>query len=263
MGDSYAILPAAQAAVARRAIAEESQKRAHVVVYLSGAHAYGFPSPDSDLDLKCVHIADTEALLGLRAPVTTFDRAEIVDGVEIDYTSNELGHVLAGILGGNGNFLERVLGSTVLETSPLHDELGPLVTGCLSKRFHRHYRGFAASQKKAMEEKPTAKKALYVLRTALTGTHLLRTGTLVTDLTQLMDAYGFGEARSLLEEKQKAERQVLADDARHYWTRELERAFAALDQAEQASSLPDEPTSGDAVDAWLVGARRERLAARS
>ncbi len=179
------------------------------------------------------------------------------------YTSNEIGHVLAGILGGNGNFLERVLGSTVLETSPLHDELRPLVTGCLSKRFHRHYRGFAASQKKAMEEKPTAKKALYVLRTALTGTHLLRTGTLVTDLTQLMDAYGFGEARSLLEEKQKAERQVLADDARHYWTRELERAFAALDQAEQASSLPDEPTSGDAVDAWLVGARRERLAARS
>lgn len=84
MGDSYAILPAAQAVVARTAIAEESQKRAHVVVYLSGAHAYGFPSPDSDLDLKCVHIADTEALLGLRAPVTTFDRAEIVDGVEID-----------------------------------------------------------------------------------------------------------------------------------------------------------------------------------
>lgn len=260
MGDRYAILPPAQAAVARAAIAQESGKRHHVVVYLSGAHAYGFPSPDSDLDLKCVHIADTESLLGLRPPATTFDRAEIVEGVEIDYTSNELGHVLAGILAGNGNFLERILGSTAVETSALHEELRALVSRCLSKRFHRHYRGFAGSQKKAMEEKPTAKKALYVLRTALTGTHLLRTGALVTDLTELMDGYGFGEARSLLEEKQKAERQALADDARTFWTRELDRALAALDRAEQESALPDQAAASDAVEAWLVRTRRARLA---
>ena len=32
-----------------------------MVVLLSGAHAYGFPSPDSDLDLKAIHLADTES----------------------------------------------------------------------------------------------------------------------------------------------------------------------------------------------------------
>src|SRR3954471_15803676 len=73
---------------------QEEARREHVVVYLSGAHAYGFPSPDSDLDLKAIHIAKTADLLGFEVPVPTVDRAEILDGVEIDYTSNELAHAL-------------------------------------------------------------------------------------------------------------------------------------------------------------------------
>ena len=46
-----AILEADQRRVARRFLAAEEEQRRHLVVYLSGAHAYGFPSPDSDLDL--------------------------------------------------------------------------------------------------------------------------------------------------------------------------------------------------------------------
>ena len=74
-----------QATIGDRVIAEEEAKREHLVVYLSGAHAYGFPSPDSDLDLKCIHIAPTGALVGFEPPAVTFDRAEIIEGVEIDY----------------------------------------------------------------------------------------------------------------------------------------------------------------------------------
>lgn len=112
--------------------------REHVVVYLSGAHAYGFPSPDSDLDLKAIHIAPTEALLGLAPVVLTYDRAEVIEGVEIDYTSNELASALAGILLGNGNFLERILGRTVFVSSSysrhLHETLRPIVKATLSRR---------------------------------------------------------------------------------------------------------------------------------
>src|SRR6476659_5439480 len=104
-------------AVADRVIDEESARREHVVVYLSGAHAYGFPSPDSDLDLKAIHVAKTADLLGFEPQAPTVDRAEILDGVEIDYTSNELAHALSGILAGNGNFLERVLGRLVPQAS--------------------------------------------------------------------------------------------------------------------------------------------------
>jgi hypothetical protein len=76
----------------------------------------------------------------------TVDRAEVIDGVEVDYTSNELAHTLAGILGGNGNFLERVLGRMTARASTLLEELRPIARRSLSRRVHRHYRGFALNQ---------------------------------------------------------------------------------------------------------------------
>lgn len=77
------VLTSAQHAVMERVLDEEDTRREHVVVYLSGAHAYGFPSPDSDLDLKAIHVAKTADLLGLEIPPPTFDRAEVIDGVRL------------------------------------------------------------------------------------------------------------------------------------------------------------------------------------
>jgi predicted nucleotidyltransferase len=257
----FTVLSAEQASVARTVLAEEAAQRDHVVVYLSGAHAYGFPSPDSDLDLKAIHLARTESLLGLRPPTLTHDRMGFVQGVEIDYTSNELGLALAGILKGNGNFLERVLGTCTLLTSPLHEELVPLVQRSLSRRVHAHYRGFATSQQRSLIGSPTVKKLLYVLRTTLTGTHLLRSGQLVTDVTQLLDEYGFAEARQLVSAKLRGERTLLTEAERDRWQASLARAFAALDAAEQASVLPPEPAPTDvaALEHWLIATRRARL----
>ena len=65
-------------AVADRFLAEASARREPLVVALSGAHAYGFPSPDSDLDLKAIHIAPTRALLGLRPDTPPVEHTEIV-----------------------------------------------------------------------------------------------------------------------------------------------------------------------------------------
>ena len=245
--------------IADRVLDEESARREHVVVYLSGAHAYGFPSPDSDLDLKAIHIAPTERLLGLVLPVMTFDRAEIIEGVEIDYTSNEIAAVLAGILGGNGNFLERVLGRTAVRTSALHEALRPIVQANLTRRVHRHYRGFAAGQQRELEKRPTVKKLLYVLRTALTGTHLLLTGELETDLTRLLDDYALGDARELVAAKQAGER-VAADPALlEAWRPRLDQILGRLDAAYAGSVLPEEPPHPEEVEAWLVEARRDRL----
>ncbi len=144
-------LSEAQLAVMMRVLDEEEARREHVVVYLSGAHAYGFPSPDSDLDLKAIHVAKTADLLGFEVPLPTVDRAEVIEGVEIDYTSNELAHALAGILGGNGNFFERMLGRMTARASPLLEELRPIAQRALSRRVHRHYRGFALNQLRFLE----------------------------------------------------------------------------------------------------------------
>lgn len=253
------VLTAEQKAIMARVLDEEESRREHVVVYLSGAHAYGFPSPDSDLDLKAIHVARTDDLLGFEAPPPTVDRAEVLEGVEIDYTSNELAHALSGILGGNGNFLERVLGRTVALASPLLDSLRPVARRALSRRVHRHYRGFAANQLRFVEKEPTAKKLLYVLRTTLTGIHLLETGELEADLTRVMDRYGVPDAAALVERKRAGERVALDPAQLDAWRPRVDALFARLDAARDASPLPETPPNEEEVRAWLLDARRRRL----
>src|SRR5258708_23410201 len=111
--DPWSVLTAKQAEVARAFLAERERERRHLVIYLSGAHAYGFPSPDSDLDLKCVHVARTHELVGLTPADEARDRLEIIQGVELDYGSNELAPALRGAVQGNGHFLERLFGELV------------------------------------------------------------------------------------------------------------------------------------------------------
>src|SRR5216683_7202399 len=125
------VLTERQRAVAERFLERESALRRHLVVSLSGAHAYGFPSPDSDLDLKAIHIEDTAKLLSLEWVQAPAERLEVIDGVEVDYSSNEIRDVLLGIVRGNGNFIERVLGALRLRGSPQLQELKPLVRASL------------------------------------------------------------------------------------------------------------------------------------
>ena len=239
---------------------EESAARAHLVVSLSGAHAYGFPSPDSDLDLKAIHIEPTARLIGLSPPVLHATRLEVIDGVEIDYSSNELGSVLAAIIQGNGNYAERILGALSLRSSDEHAELRPIVERSLSQRIYRHYHGFARAQLQEFDAapRPTAKKLLYVLRTALTGVHVLRSGKIVPDLTMLVDESGFAEARELVAQKRAGERVVLEEPLRGKWRAQAERAFALLDEALARSPLPAEAPNRDEIEAWLLETRRRR-----
>ena len=252
------VLSGIQTAVTNRVLGQESAVRRHLVVSLSGAHAYGFPSPDSDLDLKAIHIESTPRLLSLSPPSLHFDRMEVIDGVEVDYTSNELHPVLVGILGGNGNYIERVLGALALRSSPEHEELRPVVERSLSRRVYRHYHGFASGQLRGFENAavPTAKKVLYVLRTALTGVHLLRTGELVTDVTRHLDEHGFATARELVDRKRAGERAELDVATRERWLREVGRAFALLDDARDHSPLPEDSANRAEVDSWLKSVRR-------
>jgi uncharacterized protein len=254
-----AALTSHQLEVMERVLDEEDARREHLVVYLSGAHAYGFPSPDSDLDLKAIHVAPTGDLVGLVVPPPTVDRAEIVDGVEIDYTSNELAHALSGILAGNGNFIERVLGRTAARRSAALDQLRPLVQASLSRRAHRHYRGFALNQLSFLQKDPTVKKLLYVLRTTLTGTHLLRTGELEPDLTRLLDEHGIADAAELVERKRSGERVGVDPELLEAWLPRVGDLLLRLDDARERSPLPEEPANEDEIRDWLLDTRRARF----
>ena len=251
--ERMSVLSEHQERVMKRVLAEESAHREHVVVYLSGAHAYGFPSPDSDLDLKAIHIAKTDDLLGFEPPAPTFDRAEVIEGVEIDYTSNELAHALSGMLAGNGNFIERVLGRLTIESSSMLLDLRLRAKSFLSRRVHKHYRGFAQNQLRFAETEPSAKKLLYVLRTAMTGIHLLETGELETDLTRLMP-----EAMPLVQRKRTGERVAIDRSLLDEWRPRIDALFVRLDRARDTSPLPEEPTGVSELRDFLVAVRRQR-----
>lgn len=258
MTDPWSVLTPAQAATARRWLADREREQRHLVIYLSGAHAYGFPSPDSDLDLKCVHVAPTAELVGLAPVEDPPDRIEIVDGVELDYGSNELAPVLRGILKGNGNFLERILGDLALGGDrAMLAEAREVVRPLLSRRVARHYGGFATSQLRLFDDKPTAKRALYVIRTAATGRHLLAHGELVTDVARL-GGFVPPELDELLAIKRTGERQSLDPAQVAAWRPRLVAAIDAVDGAWPSSVLPPDPPEAAvaALDAWLRDVRR-------
>lgn len=257
-GLSHAPLsPAERAVVAPWLLAREAERH-HLVVALSGSHVFGFPSPGSDIDLKCVHVAPTRGLLGLRPPGPTAEKTEVVDGIELDYSSNEVGAALAGVLGGNGNYLERLLGPVTLQADPALEGLQPLLRMNLHRRFYAHYRGFAHNQRKEAERRPTPKRVLYVLRTTLTGAHLLLEGALELDLSRLALPYGFPDAQDLINTKQRGEQTELSTEEFAYWRGRMDAALQALEQAHARSALPAEAPEPEALEAWLVALRLGR-----
>lgn len=261
MKAAAAVLSAEQQVIVDRVIEAEARKRSHLVVALSGAHAYGFPSPDSDLDLKAVHVEPTERLLGLIRSTASPSWMEVIDGVEIDYSSNEIQPVLLGVLQGNGNYIERILGPIQLQAVPELEGLRPLVKAALSRRIFRHYLGFGTSQLRAWEAggRTSVKKLLYVLRTSLTGIHALRTGEIVTDVTTLLDEHGFRAARELVEAKRAGEATTLSSQLVERWIDEIPRVLQALEEAYATTVLPEEPLGTRELHAWLIALRRARL----
>ena len=49
-------------------------------VTISGAHIYGFASPDSDVDLRGTHRLPIEEIIGLKIPSQTVDFADMHKG---------------------------------------------------------------------------------------------------------------------------------------------------------------------------------------
>jgi uncharacterized protein len=234
-----------------------------VLAGITGSHHYGFPSPDSDLDIKAIHVAPTETLLGLTTPREAHERLEHFEGVECDLTSNEARQALQLLLRGNGNMLERILCPYQLIESPEVAALQIIARGAVSRRFHGHYSGFFRAMRSEFENtsEPTAKQVLYAYRVGVTGIHLMRTGELEADLSVLAPRYAAADALPLIERKRDTAERVPLDPAGAQRHRDaLHHVGHALEASLGESALPDEPANRDACEQWLVALRRAELA---
>ena len=228
-----------------------------VFATISGSHLYGFASTDSDLDIRAVHRLPLEEVVGLRTGPETLQSSRTRDGVELDVVSQELAKFCRLLLRPNGHILEQVLSPLVVTTTDLHAELVALAPGCVTRFHSHHYQGFAKGQWQLFEREGRVKPALYTLRVLLTGIHLMRTGELECDLRTLFPGMGLPYVPDLIERKASGEHVLLPPDSglRRQLETDVRRLQATLEQARDETSLPDRPTSGEALHHLVVRAR--------
>lgn len=157
---------------------------AHTILScLVGSRAYGLAGSDSDRDRRGVYAAPAAAFWPLDKPPTH------LDGPATEQFSWEVERFCGLALTANPTVLE-VLWSPHVDT--ITDEGRRLVAvrrGFLSTRVAHSYGRYARDQMRRVDARRTAtgetnhKQAMHMIRLLLAGTHVLRTGEVLVDVT--------------------------------------------------------------------------------
>src|SRR2546422_8077230 len=209
---------------------------------ISGAHLYGFPSPDSDFDLRGTHVLPLEKVVGLDVRDETVEDSRVIEGLEMDIVSHDVRKFFGLLLKKNGYVLEQLFSPLVVHTTPEHAEVkeicrarismaarSPLSpsdgerdgvrggggSGVITKHHSHHYFGFAETQWKLFDkERPRrVKPLLYVYRVLLTGIHLIRTGEVEANLAKLNEEFRLPYIADLVSRKLAGPEKSRLEDA--------------------------------------------------
>jgi predicted nucleotidyltransferase len=227
-------------------------------VTISGAHLYGFPSPDSDFDLRGVHLLPLEKVLGLDVADETVESSGVREGLEIDLVTHDAKKFFGLLLKKNGYVLEQLYSPLVVNARPEHEELKAMARGCVTRHHAHHYLGFAETQWKLFEkESPRrVKPLLYVYRVLLTGIHLMRTGKVEANLVRLNESFRLPYVPDLVGRKLAGPEQSALRDADVDLHRgEYERLRGVLDEAFAGSTLPEAPSARAGLNDLLLRLR--------
>ncbi len=229
-----------------------------VFATISGAHLYGFPSADSDYDLRGIHVLPLREIVGLETGRETIQVEEIRDGLELDLVTHDAKKFFGLMLKKNGYVLEQLYSPLIVQTSPEHEELKEIGRKCITKHHAHHYFGFAKTEWKLFEkEKPhRVKPLLYIFRVLLTGIYLMQTGEIEANLIKLNEVFKLSYLPDLIERKIKgAEKGVLPEADLEFYRKEYERLVSELEKAAEKTNLPERPTAKDELNDLLIRLR--------
>jgi hypothetical protein len=227
-------------------------------VTISGAHLYGFPSPDSDYDLRGAHILPLREVLGLEVGHQTMEVSEMRGDLELDLVTHDVKKFFSLLLRKNGYVLEQLYSPLILHTTPEQEELKMIAKDCITKHHSHHYFGFAHTQWKLFDkEHPRrVKPLLYVFRVLLTGIHLMRTGVIEANLVTLNQDFRRSYIDDLIARKLAGPEKATLDDGDiEFYQQEYERLRAELEARFQASHLPEAPSCRAALNDLLIRLR--------
>jgi uncharacterized protein len=229
---------------------------------ITGAHLYGFPSPDSDFDLRGAHLLPLKDVVGLQIGPETFEKSGVHDGIEIDLVTHDAKKFFSLLLKKNGYVLEQVLSPLIVHTTPEHAELKDIAAQCVTRHHAHHYLGFAETQWKLFEKEnpPRVKPLLYVYRVLLTGIHLMQTGTVEANLVRLNESARLPYLDELIQRKVAgAEKERLSEADFDFHRGEYARLREKLQQVHEASGLPEAPRGSAALHELLVRLRLHEI----
>ena len=91
-----------------------------VFATVSGAHLYGFASPDSDVDLRGAFLLPLRTLLGLGA----FEETSVIEDksrIDLDFVAHDLRKFARMLTNHNGYVLEQLYSPLVVVSTPLFE----------------------------------------------------------------------------------------------------------------------------------------------
>lgn len=227
-------------------------------VTISGAHLYGFPSPDSDYDLRGVHILPAEEVVGLDPGRETIEVSTQHDSIEVDLVTHDAKKFFLLLLKKNGYVLEQLYSPLIVKTSPEHEELKSIAKDCITRHHVYHYTNFAETQWGLLEKQqpPTAKALLYVYRVLLTGIHLMQTGEIEANLVRLNEHFQLPYIGRLIEQKTTSKEKGGVNEKELPFHRgEYERLQSLLTAAFDKTALPSSPTARPQLNDLLIRLR--------
>lgn len=230
---------------------------------ISGAHLYGFASPDSDVDLRGAFLLPVRELLGLHPPKETISIADS-STIELDWVAHDIRKFARMMTSHNGYVLEQLFSPLIVLGTPAFEELRELGKGCVTRPTVRHYLGFAHGRRQRLREpEPTVKHLLYAYRVYLSGIHLMRTGEVVANVTVLNEVFRLSQVNELVQRKRQGAEKMRLDNAEvAFHEQQFERLEAELNVAHDESSLPDGPTTTEALNDFVVRLRVQTEASR-
>ena len=229
-----------------------------VFATVSGAHLYGFPSADSDYDLRGVHVLPLKDVVGLDAGRETVQVEEIRDGLELDLVTHDARKFFGLMLRKNGYVLEQLYSPLVVMTSPEHEELKEIGRRCATRFHAHHYFGFARTEWKLFQKEnpPRVKPLLYIFRVLLTGIHLMQTGEIEANLVKLNEVFNISYIPDLIARKITGKEKAILEAADlDFYRAEYERLVLKLEDAMKKTALPENESAKAELNDLLIRLR--------
>lgn len=232
-----------------------------------GSHRYGYPSPNSDFDVRGCFAASASDACGLSWGYT-HETVEKNEG-RIDFVAFDLKKELNLILKNNSNIMEQIFAPPMITTKE-HEQLMQIARLALSKDIYNPFHGLAKQNYERYiikEKKVEAKRYLVVIRSLLAGIHALETGDIESNLYELYTQHADEDVQQDIQELESVK--VFARELRPTLFNQplddiVNKLFVDLDIAYENSSLPDHTPNyvRDLANDFLIDCRMKPIKER-